>query len=184
MEIVDYQTDFQLGTAVGMRDGYLTLGEEIKNNMPDIISEKLIKPILKNNNLAVNQVQDWSLHQGGLPILQSFTDEKNLNLTNEQIKRSKQMFQKHGNLSSPSAFSASASFIVVSAARACSLSARNSSERWRNASFFSASITSVFFWISACASASLTLICSSNTAWISRILWSMAALLALYRVLD
>ena len=104
MEIVDYQTDFQLGTAVGMRDGYLTLGEEIKNNMPDIISEKLIKPILKNNNLAVNQVQDWSLHQGGLPILQSFTDEKNLNLTNEQIKRSKQMFQKHGNLSSPSAF--------------------------------------------------------------------------------
>ena len=79
-------------------------GEEIKNNMPDIISEKLIKPILKNNNLAVNQVQDWSLHQGGLPILQSFTDEKNLNLTNEQIRRSKQMFQKHGNLSSPSAF--------------------------------------------------------------------------------
>jgi len=104
MEIIDYQTDFQLGTAVGMRDGYLILGEDIKNNMPDIVSEKLIKPVLKRNKLTVNQIQEWSLHQGGLPILQSFTDEKNLNITDNQIKRSKKMFQKHGNLSSPSAF--------------------------------------------------------------------------------
>lgn len=103
LEIIDYQTHFQLGAAVRMQDGYLVLDDNIKSSLPGIASTQLVKPILKRNNLTLDQIQEWSLHQGGLPILQSFTHEKNLNIADDKLERSRQKFLQHGNLSAPSA---------------------------------------------------------------------------------
>ena len=104
LEIIDYSTQFQLGTAVDMREGYLVLDDNIKSTLPNIVSTKLIQPILKRENLSIDQIQEWSLHQGGLPILESFADKRNLNISAEKIERSRQMFYEYGNLSAPSAF--------------------------------------------------------------------------------
>ncbi len=103
LEIIDYQTHFQLGAAVRMQDGYLVLDDNIKSSLPGIASTQLVKPILKRNNLTIDQIQEWSLHQGGLPILQSFVHEKNLNIADDKLERSRQKFLQHGNLSAPSA---------------------------------------------------------------------------------
>lgn len=111
LEIIDYATHFQLGTAVSMREGYLVLDDNIKSTLPNIVSTKLVQPILKRQNLTIDQIQEWSLHQGGLPILQSFTDKRNLNVDADKIERSKQMFNKYGNLSAPSAFVVLESFL-------------------------------------------------------------------------
>ncbi|HIN31550.1 TPA: hypothetical protein EYM82_22035 [Candidatus Poribacteria bacterium] len=111
LEIIDYKTHFQLGTAVSMREGYLVLDDNIKSTLPNIVSAKLIKPILKRQNLTIDQIREWSLHQGGLPILQSFTDKRNLNIGTDRIERSRQMFYEYGNLSAPSAFVVLESFL-------------------------------------------------------------------------
>ena len=42
--------------------------------MPHLASKNSIIPLLKRNNLNPNLIKEWSIHQGGLPILEKFKD--------------------------------------------------------------------------------------------------------------
>lgn len=102
VRIVDVLVDFEFGEEIGMRDGDFLIGVNVKNVMPKLVTNKVILTILKRNNLEVSEIKEWSIHQGGETVLNMFTDEKILGLNEMQIKRSKTMYKKYGNISTPS----------------------------------------------------------------------------------
>jgi len=102
MKITDVVTDFKCGESVRMKNGNLFLGMDIKDTMPELVKEKLIEPLFKKHNLQKESIDEWSIHQGGIPILERFREEQILGLTEEQIKNSKDLFIKYGNFSAPS----------------------------------------------------------------------------------
>ncbi len=102
MKILDIATAFVPGNSVRMESGHLILGEDIKDAMPDTISSLLVKPMLARHALTVSSIDEWSIHQGGLPILTRFTEPETLGLPDEKIARSRELFQLYGNFSAPS----------------------------------------------------------------------------------
>lgn len=104
MEIIDINTGFHLGDAIQMKKGRFLVADNIKDVMPKLVSNNSILPILKNNNLSVKQVDEWSIHQGGIPVLQKFMDKDILGLSKKQITESLELFKKYGNFSTPSCF--------------------------------------------------------------------------------
>ncbi|MEX0998981.1 MAG: hypothetical protein WD000_03350 [Thermodesulfobacteriota bacterium] len=102
LRIVDFKKDFHLGNVIRVSGGRFLTGDGIKDLMPSLVSSKIIKPLLEKYNLDTDSVSEWSIHQGGIPILEAFMDEGVLGLRIEQLSRSRQIFEKYGNLSSPS----------------------------------------------------------------------------------
>lgn len=102
VRIVDFKKDFHLGDVIKVSDGRFLTGDGVKDLMPSLVSTKIIKPLLEKYNLDTDSISEWSIHQGGMPILESFIDEGVLGLRSEQLSRSRLIFQKYGNLSSPS----------------------------------------------------------------------------------
>ncbi|HNW82238.1 MAG TPA: hypothetical protein PKG52_05025 [bacterium] len=99
MEIDNIRTAFKAGGSLKMADGKLVLEENLKDIMPEIVRDMIIKPM----NIDKNEISEWSLHQGGMPILMRFTEPEIFGLSEKQIARSKELFLKYGNFSSPSA---------------------------------------------------------------------------------
>lgn len=104
MEIIDIDFNFQLGNAIHMKDNCFLVGDNVKDVMPSLVSQKSIRPLLQRNGLNTNLIKEWSIHQGGIPVLEKFKEQNILGLTDEQLLRSKQMFVQYGNMSSPSCF--------------------------------------------------------------------------------
>ena len=98
MEVDEIRTDFVSGGSLSMHDGKLVLEDNLKDTVPDIVHEKIIKPL----GVTPQNIGEWSLHQGGMPILMRFMEPEILGLNEEQISRSKSIFEKYGNFSSPS----------------------------------------------------------------------------------
>lgn len=98
MEVEEIKTDFVSGGSLSMHDGKLVLEDNLKDTLPDIVHDKIIKPL----GVTPHNVDEWSLHQGGMPILMRFAEPEVLGLSAEQIERSKSVFEKYGNFSSPS----------------------------------------------------------------------------------
>ncbi|MBE9166255.1 hypothetical protein IQ238_01475 [Pleurocapsales cyanobacterium LEGE 06147] len=111
IEIIDIDFNFQLGNAIHMKNNYFLVGDNVKDVMPSLISQKSIIPLLKRNGLNTNLIKEWSIHQGGIPVLEKFKEPNVLGLTDEQLLRSKQMFIQYGNMSSPSCFFVLDSFL-------------------------------------------------------------------------
>ncbi|ACO03011.1 MAG TPA: hypothetical protein DEP48_03540 [Persephonella sp.] len=103
-EILDIQTGYIPGDGIKMENGAFTLNNSVKNIVPPVVSEKVIKPVLEKHGIDKEDIKEWSIHQGGLAIIDRFKDEEVLGLTEDQIKRSKEFFHRYGNLSSPSCF--------------------------------------------------------------------------------
>lgn len=104
LKIIDIQLGFEYGDVIDMKEGYFFTRDGVKNLMPDLVSRVIIKPLLSRNHLRVEEIPEWSIHQGGIPVLETFLEEEVLGLTPEQIRMSKTMFEEHGNISTPSTF--------------------------------------------------------------------------------
>jgi len=104
LKIMDISLDFHLGTAISMNDGKFLIGKEIKDVLPGVISSRLIQPLLKKHDLTIRDIAQWSIHQGGLPVLRQFAEGSVLGLSDQQLAVSRQMFRKYGNFSNPSSF--------------------------------------------------------------------------------
>lgn len=104
LKIIDIKLDYQYGDVIKMEDAAFFTGEGVKDVMPKLVSENIIKPILQRNGLRIEDINEWSLHQGGLPVVDSFTHPEVLGLSKEQVEASKKMFMEYGNVSTPSNF--------------------------------------------------------------------------------
>ncbi|MDO9207155.1 MAG: 3-oxoacyl-[acyl-carrier-protein] synthase III C-terminal domain-containing protein [Sulfuricurvum sp.] len=104
LKIIDIHLDYQFGDVIKMEEGSFYTREGVKDVMPELVSTNIIKPLLKRNNIKIEDVFEWSMHQGGLPILESFMKEDTLGLSESQIEMSKKMFMEYGNVSTPSNF--------------------------------------------------------------------------------
>lgn len=102
IELIDIDFQFYAGNAIHMEDQQFLVEDNVKDIMPHLASHNSIIPLLNRNNLNPNLIKQWSIHQGGLPVLENFKKPSVLGLTDEQLVRSKQMFMQYGNMSSPS----------------------------------------------------------------------------------
>lgn len=102
IKIIDLDTAYRHGSEIQMNKGRFLVGDNVKSVMPELVSNLVLKPMLERNNLTKEQISEWSVHQGGKPILESFKEDGVLGLTDKQIERSRQLFEEYGNFSSPS----------------------------------------------------------------------------------
>jgi len=100
--IIDTQLSFSPGNCIGMKGGRFLVGESVGTIMPNMVSKKVILPLLKKNNLKISDVDEWSIHQGSHLVLDEFKRKEKLGLTDVQLKKSHDIFSKIGNVSSPS----------------------------------------------------------------------------------
>lgn len=104
LEILDLDTNFKLGNAIQMKKGKFLVGDNVKDIMPKMVSKHSIIPTLERNALTKSDIDEWSIHQGGIPVLEKFTEPKILGLSEDQIDRSRMLFKRFGNFSTPSCF--------------------------------------------------------------------------------
>ncbi len=104
MEIEDILLNHVPGDLISIEDGDFILSGKLSGEMPGIVSEGVIEPMFEKHEIKSKNIEEWSIHQGGLPILNSFTKTGSYSLSQKQISASEKMFRKYGNLSSPSAF--------------------------------------------------------------------------------
>lgn len=104
LRIDELALDHFPGNSIRMRNGGLTLEKDTKDVIPLLVSNRLVKPLLKKLNYKLSDISEWALHQGGLPILDNFRKKEILGLSEELLEPSRLVFEGHGNLSSPSAF--------------------------------------------------------------------------------
>ena len=104
LRILDTETHFEFGEAIGMDGEHFLVGDKVKDVMPRLVSEKAIKPLLRRNSLTAADVKEWSIHQGGFHVLEQFLEPDILGLTQAQIEPSREMFKAYGNMSSASNF--------------------------------------------------------------------------------
>ncbi|MDJ0799709.1 MAG: 3-oxoacyl-[acyl-carrier-protein] synthase III C-terminal domain-containing protein [Calothrix sp. MO_167.B12] len=102
MKIIDINKKFQLGDVIKMEESFFLVRKGVSETMPALTAKCSIKPLLEKHSLTPEQITQWSIHQGGLPVLSAFKEDSILGLSDEQIQRSKDLFQKYGNFSSPS----------------------------------------------------------------------------------
>jgi predicted naringenin-chalcone synthase len=102
IKVVDIETAYRNGAEIKMNNGRFLVGDNVKSVMPGLVSSLVLKPLLARNNITKNDIREWSIHQGGRPILQQFKEEEIMGLSDEQIQRSMELFEAYGNFSSPS----------------------------------------------------------------------------------
>lgn len=104
IEILDIKLDHFPGDEIKIQNGKFILGNKLKDIIPPIVSERIIKPVLKKHNLSVKDIDEWAIHQGGYAIIERFKEKEILGLSDQQIKKAVELFEKYGNLSSASSF--------------------------------------------------------------------------------
>ena len=102
IRITNIETKYAPGSLIRMQDGKFIMSSRTKQVMPKMVSDLLIKPFLEKRRMAVSEIREWSIHQGGSEVLVRFCDPDTLNLSREQIERSMQKFYEYGNTSAAS----------------------------------------------------------------------------------
>jgi predicted naringenin-chalcone synthase len=96
--------DFHVSDIIRFDERSFVLDEQVKNLVPSLVADSVIKPTLFKHSLLTNNILEWSIHQGGTKVLSAFAKPEILGLSNAQIARSKHFFENFGNMSSPSCF--------------------------------------------------------------------------------
>ena len=104
LKLKNIKTEFSPDVSMYYSNNDFFLDQQTHEKVPQLVAEKIINPILKQNNLTINDIKEWSFHQGGIPILDEFKKEEILGLTEKELLPSKNTFYSYGNLSSPSVF--------------------------------------------------------------------------------
>jgi predicted naringenin-chalcone synthase len=102
MRILDVHCDFVASAAVRMSEGSLRLTQDLEADVPGVVAQRVIRPMLERHGLAVADIDEWALHQGGRPLLDRFADPDVLGLSEPQRARALELFARYGNLSAPS----------------------------------------------------------------------------------
>jgi len=102
--VEDILTDFHMSDIIRFDNNRFFLGTEVKEQVPKLVANSVIKPILDKNDLSLSEIEEWSIHQGGSDILKQFSDDSVLGITSQQLSRSQELFEKYGNFSAPSCF--------------------------------------------------------------------------------
>ncbi|RKZ82334.1 MAG: hypothetical protein DRR19_20850 [Candidatus Parabeggiatoa sp. nov. 1] len=97
-------TDFHLSDLIRFDNNRFFLSTEVKDQVPTLVANSVIKPMLAKNGLSSSEIEEWAIHQGGSEVLKRFLDDSVLGLTPQQLSRSQQLFEKYGNFSAPSCF--------------------------------------------------------------------------------
>jgi predicted naringenin-chalcone synthase len=103
-KIQDVLTAFKLSELIRFDDTRFVLGDRVWDDVPPFVAESVIRPVLARNGLSHSEVSEWSVHQGSRDILTRFGEPEVLGLTTDQLARSKELFERYGNLSAPSCF--------------------------------------------------------------------------------
>lgn len=101
-KIVDIETAFQLDDSIRFADSRFILGNRIWDDIPPLVANTVIKPVLARNGMFARDIAEWSIHQGSRDILTRFGEPEILGLTPAQLARSNEFFERYGNLSAPS----------------------------------------------------------------------------------
>ena len=101
-KIVDIETAFQLNDLIRFADSRFILGDRIWDDIPPLVANTVIKPVLARNGMFASDIAEWSIHQGSRDILTRFGEPEILGLTPAQLARSNELFERYGNLSAPS----------------------------------------------------------------------------------
>jgi|SRR5665213_28339 len=101
-KIVDIETAFKLSDLIRFEDNRFILGDQIWDAVPSLVADTVIKPVLARNGLFASDIAEWSIHQGSRDIVTRFGEPAILGLTTAQLARSKELFDRYGNLSAPS----------------------------------------------------------------------------------
>ncbi len=88
-----------MGWKIGNNGFEMTLSSELPKIILNSTAPK-VKEILSERGLNTNQIKYWALHPGGRAILDSL--QNGLELTDEQLKPSREVLKNYGNLSSVS----------------------------------------------------------------------------------
>ncbi len=104
LRILDIENCFVPGDSIRMEEGFLVLGEELKDEMPRLISERILGPMLARNDLTTADIPEWALHQGGMPIVTKFGSPDTIGISEQQLARAVAFFIRYGNFSAPSCF--------------------------------------------------------------------------------
>ena len=102
-EVVDFQTflDPEQLDKVGFeqREGKLriTLAAEIRNLAAPMI-ERSLGPLLERNGLRQEDIRFWVVHPGGRKVIDNV--QEYFGLTDEQLRFSKDIYRRYGNMSS------------------------------------------------------------------------------------
>jgi predicted naringenin-chalcone synthase len=102
LKITDIQTKYTPGNLIVMKNGKFLMSSNLKNVVPRLVSNELIKPFLVEKQLNIDDISEWSIHQGGAEVIKQFRKNECLNLSEKQIKRSLDLFNKYGNTSAVS----------------------------------------------------------------------------------
>jgi len=103
-KVEDLCMDFHVSDIIRFDETGFVLDKQVKNLVPSLVADSVIKPILSKHSLLLDNILEWSLHQGGTKVLSAFAKPEILGLSNAQIARSKEFFEIFGNMSSPSCF--------------------------------------------------------------------------------
>lgn len=109
--ILELRCDFVAGAAVQLDAGGLRFGQGLEREVPELVARRLVRPMLVRHGLDVAEVAEWSLHQGGRPLLERFGDPALLGLSDAQRCRSLALFERYGNLSAASSLVVLDSFL-------------------------------------------------------------------------
>lgn len=101
-KILDVNVGHSPGNSIRMEGAKFLVGDSVADIMPELVSSRSIRPLLQNNQLSVENIDEWSIHQGGSKVLDMFKKNEILGLTEKDIEMSMKLFQKFGNFSSPS----------------------------------------------------------------------------------
>ena len=88
-----------MGWKIGNNGFEMMLSSELPKIILNSAAPKA-KEILKQKGFDVSQIKHWALHPGGRAILDSL--QNGLNLSDEQLKPSREVLRNFGNLSSVS----------------------------------------------------------------------------------
>lgn len=103
-KVEDFMMGFHLNNMIRFDEKRFILEDHVKDEVPPLVADSVIKPLLAKQMLSSREVTEWSIHQGSYEILGRFTDQSVLGLSESQIAKSKNLFHDFGNMSAPSCF--------------------------------------------------------------------------------
>lgn len=103
-KIEEILIDFTLSDIIRFENNRFIIEDEVKQQVPKLVAESVIKPLLVKKGILVSEIDEWCIHQGGKEVLKKFLEESVLGLTPQQLSQSQQLFDKYGNFSAPSCF--------------------------------------------------------------------------------
>ncbi|MFK7972396.1 MAG: 3-oxoacyl-[acyl-carrier-protein] synthase III C-terminal domain-containing protein [Bacteroidia bacterium] len=102
LKVDQLETHYVPGDLISMDQGCFLINKDLKNQIPEVVADQMVKPIFEKLDVDIQDIKEWSIHQGGTAILQRFGEEGILGLPPKALERSQKLFNKYGNFSAPS----------------------------------------------------------------------------------